>query len=250
MIGLVTFICAFGGALVGLLLRNYLPDHHFSEDSKDTVKMGAGLVATLSALVLGLLISSAKTSYDTMNTALTQSGAKIILLDRALARYGPETKEIREVLRRSVASRMKMVWPESPAGTAKPKTYENSPVFMEALQDKLRALSPQNNIQRSRQEQALRLSDELLQTRWLMIEQTQVSLPNMFFVILLFWLTILFATIGLFAPCNTTVIVVLLVCTLSVSGAIFLIQEMSRPFEGIMKTSSAPLVKALEHLGK
>jgi hypothetical protein len=90
IIGLISVSCIFGGALMGLFLRRRLPDHHLSNDSKDTVKLGAGLIATLSALVLGLLISSAKSSIDTIGSEITQSAAKIILLDRALANYAPQ----------------------------------------------------------------------------------------------------------------------------------------------------------------
>src|SRR4029453_5628978 len=91
--------CMFGGALLGLLLSSLLPEHHLRDNSKDTVKVVAGMIATLAALVLGLLVGSAKSSFDALNTEITQSGTKIILLDRVLAAYGPETKDAREQLR-------------------------------------------------------------------------------------------------------------------------------------------------------
>ena len=112
VIGLIAFVCVFGGTIVGLLLRRTLPGHHLSGDSKDAVKMGVGLIATLSALVLGLLVSSAKDSFDEMSDAITQSGVKLIMLDRTLANYGPETQPIRQTLRRSVIKGIEQVWPE------------------------------------------------------------------------------------------------------------------------------------------
>jgi hypothetical protein len=110
-ISLVAFACIFGGALLGMVVRVFLPEHHLSEDSKDVVKLGTGMIATLAALVLGLMIASAKGTFDTINSELRQTGSKIILLDRTMAQYGPETGESRILLRRVVASVIESTWP-------------------------------------------------------------------------------------------------------------------------------------------
>ena len=249
-IGVIAFMCAFGGAVLGLLLRTILPEHHLSKESRDAVLMGTGLIATLTALVLGLLISSAKESFDSMNSMLTQSGSKIIMLDRTLANYGPQTSQIRKQLHDNLSRVISRIWPEHSITAAELKAVENSPVGMEVIEDKLRQLTPENDSQRMLLSHALQLTNELLEARWLTIEQAEVSLPTAFLVILLFWLAVLFVCIGLFAPPNKTVIVVLLVCAMSVAGAVFLVREMNHPLQGVMKVSSAPLIKALEHLGK
>src|SRR6185503_5998663 len=98
----MVFACVFGAALLGMLLRYVLPEHHFSSDTKDTVKLAMGLVATMAALILGLLVASAKSTYDAESSGVTQMAAKIIFLDRVLANYGDETKEARELFRRTV----------------------------------------------------------------------------------------------------------------------------------------------------
>lgn len=248
-VGLTAFACIFCGALFGLLIRVLVPHHHMSDDVKEVVKLGAGLIATLAALVLGLLVSSAKGTLDTMNSEITQDGAKIVVLDRALAHYGPETKAVRDLLYRSVAAGIKMVWTEERTGHARLRVFEAA-TGMDIVQDKLRHLSPGNDSQRLLRSQALQIAAELAQSRWLLIEQTQKTLPMAFLVVLLFWLTMLFACFGMLTPRNPTVITVLLICALSVSGAIFLIMEMNRPLEGVIKVSSAPLRKALENMGK
>src|SRR5215475_3932836 len=102
VISCIAFACVLGGALLGMFLRASLPEHHLSADSKDFVKLGTGLIATMAALVLGLLIASAKSSYDTLRGELTQVSANVILLDRLMAHYGPETSEARHLLRDSV----------------------------------------------------------------------------------------------------------------------------------------------------
>src|ERR1700730_4251454 len=111
MIGWLVFALVFGSALLAMVAHAVLPEHHLSADSKDVVKLGIALIATMSALVLGLLIASAKSSYDTRSNQLVQASADIILLDRALARYGPETKEAPSLLQRSVAATVEQFWP-------------------------------------------------------------------------------------------------------------------------------------------
>ena len=249
LVSLVVFVCVFGGALLGLFLRTVLPGHHLSEEARDAVKLGAGLVATLTALVLGLLISSSKGSFDETNTMLTQSGAKILLMDRVLANYGPEAKEIRGLLQHFLRARITKIWPEE-IEKLPGADFSGKSVGMEQIQVVLRNLVPQNDLQRSFQIQAIQISDDLAQLRWLLFEQLQTSLPPMFLGVLLFWLTVLFACFGLLTPRNGTVIVVFLVCAISVAGAIFLILEMEKPLTGTMKISGAPMVKTLEHLGK
>jgi len=248
-VALIAFACTFGGALLGLFLRTLLPEDHLRDDSRDALKLGTGLIATLVALVLGLLVGSAKSSFDAMNTGLTELGAKSILLDRTLAQYGPETMEARDLMRSSLASSIELIWLEDKTSKEGLKIAEAG-TRMESIQGELRKLSPGNDSQRLLQSQALQISGELAQERWLLIERAQGSLPTAFLVVLVFWLVVLFAGFGLFSPHNATVIAVLFVCALSVSGAIFLILEMNTPLEGMIKVSSAPLRKALEHLGR
>jgi hypothetical protein len=251
-IALISTACIFGGVLLGLWLQNLLPDHHLSNESKDTIKLGAGLLATLSALILGLLVSSAKNTFDTMNTQITQSAAKLIYLDRLLADYGPETKAEREFLRANTAAGIAAIWPEENLSTTQ---VTGLSVFekmngMEMLQLQLTQLTPTNAVQRQMLPQAQGICQELRQSRWLVIEESQNRLPMPFLAILLFWLTALHFSFGLFAPRNVMVLAVMFTCAVSVSGAIFLILEMNHPLSGLIKVSSAPMLKALQHLGQ
>ena len=249
IIALISAGCIFGGTLLGLALRKILPDHHLNAESRDAVKLGAGMISMMAALVLGLLVSSAKNSFDTTNAAIIQGSAKAILIDRLLANYGPEAKEIREGLRRNVTATLEMLWPEEFAKEADLTAFERANAG-EVLLGKVRALKPQTETQRALQTQALALLNELLLTRWLQIEQAQISLPVPFLVILLFWLTLLYTSFGLLAPRNATVVTAMFLGALSLATALFLIVEMSRPMAGAIKVSSAPMRKALEHLGR
>ena len=249
-VSLIVFGCIFGGMLLGMFLRAVLPEHHLSDESKDIVKLGIGTIATLAAVVLGLLIASAKGTFDTMNSGLVQAGSKVILLDRVMARYGPETREARDLLRRNLASVIERTWPKEGTGLTKAKAPDPQ-ASLEALQDKLLQLSPQNDAQRWLQSEAVQLSGDIANVRWLLIEQQgHSSLPMPFFVMLASWLVIIFFSFGLFSPGNATVLAVLLLCALSAAGSLYLILELDRPYGGFIEISSAPLRNALLHLGQ
>ena len=241
------FALVFGSALLAVFVRSALPEHHLSADSKDVVRLGIALIATMSALVLSLLIASAKSAFDTRSNQLVQVSADIIQLYRALARYGPETKEARSLLERSVAATLERFWP---AEGARPIAIDPKASPVEALYDKIEELSPQNEAQRALRSQAETTALDMGRTRLLLFEHLDRSIPVPFLVVLVFWLCIIFASFGLFAPRNATVIAVLCVCALSVSGAIFLILELDRSFEGLLKVSGAPLRAALAQLGR
>ena len=248
-VGGIVFACAFGGALAGMALRAVLPEHHLSAESKDVVKLGTGLIATLSALVLGLLIASAKSSFDAQRTGFQQLAANLVLLNRALAHYGPETKDMRQTLHDLVASTIERLWPEN-ASTA--TGLDAAPLTASGgmLIDQIRALSPKNDGQRWAQSQALQITTDLARSRWLMIEQNESAIPTPFLVVVVFWLTILFTSFGLFSPWNPTVVATLLVCALSVAGAVFLIVDLDQHFGGMIQISSTPLRNALSQIGQ
>ena len=248
-IALVVFACVFSGALLGIFLRSLIPEHHLREDTKDVIKLGMGLIATMTALVLGLMIATAKSSYDTQDGAVKHTAAKVLLLDRVLSGYGPETKEVREQLRRTVASRLEAIWPDD--RSRHPSFDAPDAIFTErGIETRILQLSPRNDGQRWLQTQALRVGRDLMETRWLVLGRMASSIPVPFLVVVVLWLTIIFGSFGLFAPRNATVIAVLFLCALSVAGSIFLILEMDQPFEGVIRISSAPLRYALTQFGQ
>lgn len=249
-ISLIAFAIIFGGTLLGMFLRTLLNEQHLSADSRDVMKLGTSTIATMAALVLSLLIGSAKGTFDTMNNGLKQAGLKILLLDRTMAQYGPETREARDILRRSVITIIQRIWPADKNTVVLDKVVQTGS-RIENLEEKLRQLSPRNDDQRRLQSQALQITDEMDQTRLLLIQQVgQRSFPMPLLALLVSWLTIIFLNFGLFTSRNTTVIAVLFVCALVAASSLFLILELDQPLGGVIKISSAPLLKALEYLGR
>jgi hypothetical protein len=232
----------FGGAMLGLRLREALPGHHLGEDSKNIVLLGAGLVVTMSALVLGLLVNSAQTAFDTQRAELMQLSGRIVWLDRVLASYGPGAQPARDRLKMATRRALETMWSDATRGRPAGATGD--------LYAEIQALQPATDAQRSAQATAVGIANDIGQTRWLMFEQRQGRLPGALLVGLVAWLAGVFLAFGLFSPRNPTVVASLLVCALSVTGAIFLILEMYSPFGGIIQVTDEPLRAALEQLGR
>jgi hypothetical protein len=245
----IILACMLCGMALGSYLRLVLPDEHTQADSKDILLTSAGMMATLIALIIGLLVTSAKGNYDDTTSGITQSAAKIITLNYYLTHYGPETKEVRELVRQATDLAIERIWPnESRQGADLAKMEESTGTS--DVYTKLRELSPRNDSQKYLQTQALQIGADMMQSRWMLIEQSQTKLPRIFLSVLTFWLTVLFVQFGLLAPRNMTAKTALFICALSVSGAIYLILELNNPLEGTIKVSSAPLHKALFLIGK
>jgi hypothetical protein len=250
LVAVIVLACVFAGALVGMALRRVLPAPHLSEESKDVVRLATGLVATMAALVLGLLVASAKGSYDTQRDGLDTIAADVALLDTVLAQYGPQAADVRQDLRRVLAVAMARLWPKDHSQVPTLGGAETT-AGGKALHSRILALVPANDAQRALQAQALQIGAELARVRLLLIAQHESTvISGVFLVILTFWLVVLFASFGLFAPRNATVLAALLISALSVAGAIFLILELDQPFEGLIQISDAPLRAAYDQLGQ
>ena len=249
VISSIVFVCIFCSALLGTWVRASLPVNHLDGESRDVTKLAIGLIATMAALVLGLLTASAKSSFDTIDSEIKHGAAQIILLDRVLAQYGPETQDTRALLRQAIAFRLNLTWPEDTSHTAQVEVPGTTP-SVEGIEARIHALSPQNDAQHWLQSRALAISSDLMAARWLMFAQAGNTIPMPFLVVLVLWLIVLFASFGLLAPRNATVITILAICALSVAGSVLLILEMNQPLSGLIKVSSAPLRYALSHLGQ
>lgn len=246
-ISLLVFAWVFGGAVVGMFLRSVLPERHLSAESRNTVNLGIGLVGTMAALVLGLVVSSAASSYFAQRDELNQMSAKIVVLDRILAYYGPEAEGARHTMRELVADMLDRMWPQEHSGGA-----PVAPLIAGAnvLYEEIQHLSPQDEGQRALKGNAFSVAMEIGKTRWLIFAQQSSPVPTSFVVVVALWLSIVFVSFGLYAPRNATVIVALFLGALSVGGAVLLIMELYTPFQGWIQISSAPLRSALEQLGK
>ena len=245
----LTFVCAFGGALVGGYIRSLLPPTHLSKESQDVMRLGMGLVATMTALLLGLVTASARSSFDSQDAAIRTSAANILTLDRLLARYGPETGPIRDGLKKGLAFRIEMTWPADGSSNMDLQPSEATSAI-EDIENRILQLTPATDTERWFKSEALKLSEEVTKTRWRVLGSMGGSVPVVFLAVVVLWLTVTFTSFGLYTQSNASVVAVLFVAAFSVAAAVFLIMELDGPFAGVIKVSSAPLRYALSQLGQ
>jgi hypothetical protein len=247
-VSLVVAAVIFGGSILAMYAARALPDSHLGADARDVIKLGMALIATLVALVLGLMIATAKGTYDAQSAAVRQLSADVLLLDRTLAEYGPEAQHPRELLREAAGLMLQRLWPEdgsAPVSLAPGEAHAPMGLFLREVTQ----LSPHDETQAFLKTQALHVTSDLAHVRFQMYVQGTSELPLPFIIVVVIWLIILFAGYGLIAARNLTVLVFLLAATLSVSGAVFLIQELANPFGGLIRVSGAPLQEVIAHLG-
>jgi hypothetical protein len=243
----VVFVCIFAAAVLGMVIRKSLPEDHVGSDAKDVVRLATGLIATMCALVLGMLVSSAKSSYDASKNEVAEMSTEIVSIDRLLARYGPETGEIRTEFRQLVEFGVDRIWPSEASRHAELRPEDHGQI----LADKLVHLEPKNEIQAGTKTQAASMVIALQKSQWLLfLKSEQKPIPIPLLVVLILWLAAIFASFGLFAPSNFTVIATLAFSALAVSSAIFIILEMYAPFGGILRISPAPILEALKQMGR
>ncbi len=246
-ISLIVFGCTFGGALFGTFLHIILPDEHLQPGTTDVVKLATGLVVTMTGLVLGMLVSSSLTFYNTQYQEIQDVSAKLILTDRILSEYGDETREIRSNLRESVVLAVDRIWPKDQTLRSDLKPFQG----FGNVYGKLQALSPKNEQQRSNRQEAMGLIRAIYETRWLMfVESAGNSFSIPLLTILVSWLTVIFISFGLLAQRNATLIGSLLVCSLAVSAAVFIIEELYDPYGGLFRVSAAPMYSVLDQIGR
>jgi Protein of unknown function (DUF4239) len=241
----IIFVCVFAAAVVGMVVR--VPEDHLGADAKDVVRLATGLVATMASIILGMLVSSAKSSYDASKNDVAALSYEVLAIDRVLARFGPDASQLRSEFRQTVEFGLYRVWPKEASQRANLRPTDRSLTLV----DELEALTPKDDRQAALKTQALSMVVTLRQTQWLLFlktEQNAVPLPLL--VALVSWLAAIFLSFGLFAAPNSTTVATLAVSALAVSAAIFLILEMYTPFSGILRISPRPILEALSQMGR
>lgn len=249
-VGGIAFLCSIVGVLLGVRLRTRLPPAHLQGESKEVIKLGIGLTATVTALVLGLVTASAKNSFDAVDSAVKETATKLLVLDRTLARYGPEAAAIRVELKHVVGERVEMIWPTDSArpSALDPTTAGRAP-RVERLVDSIRSLDAGDDLKGALQARAVGLAEEVLEARWTAMAGTGSSVPVLFLVVVMSWLTLIFAIYGMFAD-NRTAVAVLFVCAFSIGSALSLVLELDTPFDGLIQVSADPLRYAHGHINR
>jgi hypothetical protein len=249
VISLVVLACVLGAAALGFFLNTVLPGHHLNAESRDSLKVAIGVVGTLTALVLGLVVGSAKNSYDEISAGLKGLTIDVILLDQVLARYGPQASQTRALLREAAFGRLSALSGGAGTGQHAARSAEST-AAIDALARQLSELKPATEYQRLLQSQADALMSDLGRTFLNTQARVGGTIPHAFIFVLAVWLVIMFAGIGTLAPRNATARTGVIVCALAFAIALFLILELDTPYDGIIKISDAPVRLVFEQLGR
>lgn len=249
-IGMIIVAILFGSALLAIVAARFLPEHHLSPETKGVVTVSAAIVGTLSALVVGLLISTSNASFTAKSQQVTQISAEVITLDRILRRYGPEAQDIRILLRQYTTAERQDLFPTNSNQT--PNLENNTTIaVLEEMQDKVLALTPTTARQRWLQPKAVDLLGTLMAARWQLGQAESASgIPLPLLLLVMFWFTIIFVSFGLFAPRNMTAIAMLFLCAVGIGTAIRMTTELQEPFVGLIRISSMPLTQALNVISR
>jgi hypothetical protein len=244
--GLAAFAVIFGGGLLGFLLSRRLPESYNDAGTRALVTTAIRTVSLLSALVLGLLVATAKNKFDSNNAQTERFAADVMSLNRELVNYGPDAAAIRALLHRYVVAKIATVWPSLDG--PKPAPDDPPPWLIDEVQQKLRALHPQSEEQRATLLGTLQIAADFTRATWLQKAQEADHVPQPFVVILMVWLFLLFVGIGLFAPRNAVTVTALLVTALSIASAIALIDDLDAPYRGFIVVSPQPMQRALAEI--
>lgn len=247
-IGAVIVLILFGSALTAMVLARFLPAHHLSAETKGVVSVSMAVVGTLSALVVGLLISTSSASFTSKAQQVTQISADVINLDRMMKRYGPEAQGVRSDLHRYTASKLQDLFPKGAGQTA---NLENLTTLeaLEAVQNGVLSLKPVDAMQQWLQAQALQITGAMIASRWQLGQEGASTTPLPLLLLVMFWFIVMFISFGLFAPRNATAIAMMFLCAMAIGGAIRMTTDLQTPFRGLIRISDAPLTQALDQIG-
>ena len=245
MTAVLVFVCLVVAVLLGRASSGLLSERHLTAETRDTIKLSLGLVATMSALLLGLLVSSAKGAYDSQDRQVDEMAAKIATLDRVLALYGPESGAARRELRATVENAIARAWPQlADMSSDLTPDYRSGDAIYRAVQE----LTPGDAIQGELKRKAADLTLDLAEGRALLVSRALEGVSTPLLVIVVVWLVLILFGFSILAPRNAVATVALTVAAAAVSGAILLMLEFYEPFDGLIRISSNPMVAAISRI--
>jgi len=258
----VVLAILLGCCALGILIRPFLAERHRSREVIEFVQLVVAMLMTFVALVLGLLTSSVKSSFDKVGNDLKALAIQVIQLDRSLRVWGPDTQPTRDLLRAYTAAAIATTWlrePKPPGDYYPNQVPTNAGSYLESsimgdmltrIEVDIRQLEPHDPMQRRLLTTCIAQFERLMQTRWRLIEETGSSISLPFYIVLVFWLAVVFSGFGLTAPRNALSYTTILLGGVSIVSAFFVIQELDTPFSGLFTVSSQPLRDALNHLSQ
>lgn len=246
-VGALVFVSLFAGACAGMWGARRLRENHLSKETQEAVKLGVGMVAAMASLILGLMTASVKGNFDATARDVQQFATDLITLDVSLRTYGPGANDARQALIAYTRHALAETWPGEDSARSRIQST-SSEILLEALGHQIRILAPASALQGELRAEALDRYKTVTALRWTVVGEAVTTVPPVFIAVLIVWLTLIFISFGLFAPVNAVSVVMFFLCSLSLAGALFLILEMSGPFDGIIHVPSSAMSHALAQM--
>lgn len=258
---LVVFVLLLGGTGLGVLLRPLLPEEHRKHETVQLVQLVLGMLVTFAALVLSLLTTSAKSSYDTATDDMRAYAADLIQLDASLRDFGPGAEDARAALRRYTAAAIASTWRQErpPPGDDYPRVPGAGDGELESVQlgallasvgQRIASFEPHGRYQAALEARLGDLFARVRDTRWRLIEEAHGTLSRPFFAMLTLWLILIFLSFGLIAPHNALAFVMIALGAVSISSSVYVIVDLDTPFTGQIVIPSDSMRDALAHMNR
>jgi hypothetical protein len=245
LVAMAIFVCLVAASLGSLVLSERLPAHHRQDETYNVVRLAASIFVVMTSLVLGLLVNSSKNMFEAIDRNIHAFSTELILLDRTLRHYGPEASDVRQRLRAYVRQAINGTWGADASPVLEDRAAET---LLDEVGNGLVAMRPSDPVRTEMWREAEVSYQNVVRRRWVLIEESEGTIPTPFLVMLVAWLVLIFASFGYRAPRNAVVATTLVVSAFLIAGSIYLILDMNVPFSGPIKISPAPLQRAEEQL--
>lgn len=255
---LIALVLLCASAAAGFYIRPRLPHAHRSSEVADVVRLISSMLVTFAVLVLGLLTSNVKAAFDAADHDRGQYAAELTQLDQCLRNYGPAADPMRGELRTYVAAVIASTWPsEAPPSVAAPPgaaslsgigESQRLGTILNEIDLGIRRLPATDGFHATLQADCGQLFRDVTKRRWTLIGEARGSVSRPFYAIMVFWLMVVFAGIGLFAPRNATSVVAIALGAMSLTSALFVILDLDVPYGGLFEIPSTSMRSALDHM--
>ena len=244
-LGFIVFSALFGGAAFAIWIARYLPSHHLSSRSQDSVKLGVGMIAAMASLVLGLMTASVSGNFSNASKDVSSYALNLLSLDTDMRHIQPQSCPAQTLLADYIRSVLHETWTTTADLPEKRNPASSGQILLrlDSMVHDWQVTTPDQSAVRANVQAGLRT---VLTSRWTVSQDSAAAIPTAFVVVLVAWLALIFVSFGLYSPSNAVVMGSLFLCALSIAGALFLISEMSGPFDGLVSISPQPMVNILK----
>lgn len=245
LIAVAAFLCLSVAALGMMHVYPKLPARHRDDDTNTVVRLVANIFVVMASLVFGLMINSAKNTFEGIDDNVHSFATNLILLDRTLRTYGLAGNDARQYLIAYVEGAIAN--PER-VNDALHEARNAGQQRLDTVGNSLAAIQPADRLHESLLVDARQLYSRIVEQRWMIVEQSEGAIPMPVIGMMIAWMTLIFASFGYRAPKNAVVVAMFVVSAMFIAASVYVVLDMDIPFSGAIQISDAPLHRALAEM--